>query len=718
MKAFKYIFATLLVLPAVMGSAQEIVSGLSFNEAVAREAARVAAIRKAGEAATREPVLLMLPFFDDFTTSGIYPDQQKWMDSKVFVNKDFPFFPVNMGAATFDALDSTGKVYSNADWVPFEADFLTSHPIRLDSVFDPVVRPLSPADSLYLSFFYQPQGYGRKPEPQDTLILEFSYLGDTTFVYYDTVLVPLNEILSSPLDTIYSGDTIWVPEGYGCNPELYKVSFTTYSWEDWVWLPCDSVMLPVTQWEKVWQVDGLSLQEFIQENNRYFVQVMIPVKDPKYFYKEFHFRFRNYATIANEVIPSFQGNDDQWNVDYIYLDYNRDRGDTTYKVLTFSQRAPSFLKNYQVIPYKQYLADPFNSMRQDFPMFIVNLDKPSETHDASYLYKVNEVDGDFSYWYDGGTCNLAPFYPGNRFQDTLSCREHAKPDVKSLFPLNFNKDTASFIIRHYISDSSDVNIIVDSAIYHQGFYNYYAYDDGTPEAGYGIENAGAMMAYRFTVSVPDTLYGVQMYFNRTLDNANQKPFDLMVWRDNNGKPGDVAYVMENQEPKWVDKGLYRFYPYIFEEPVVVSGIFYVGWMQYENGSLNIGFDANNNHAENIFYYAENQWYTSDRKGSLLIRPMVGSDLVLGEEELQAATTTGELHIFPNPARDYFRIDRQQLDANPGAVLTVHNLFGEKLFESSARTAQQIDVSSLAQGLYLVRLAGSEKVLTAKLLISK
>ena len=97
-------------------------------------------------------------------------------------------------------------------------------------------------------------------------------------------------------------------------------------------------MLPTTAWDKVWQVDGLSLEEFVDTNNSYFVQVMLPVLDEKYFYDAFHFRFRNYASVANEVIPSFASNDDYWNVDYIYLDYNRDKGDTTYKVLTFSQR--------------------------------------------------------------------------------------------------------------------------------------------------------------------------------------------------------------------------------------------------------------------------------------------------------------------------------------------------------------------------------------------
>ena len=716
MTPFKYLFAFSLVLFATVALAQEVLTGLSFNEAVRRESARIAEQQKTNMLVQEELPVLTLPFFDDFTTSNIVPDKSKWLDRSVFINKDFPYFPVNIGAATFDALDSTGKVYERAEWVPFEADMLTSNAIRLDSVFDPVVRSLSPSDSLYLSFFYQPQGYGRKPEPQDTLILEFSYMGDTVFAYYDTVMVPLNEILASPLDTIYSGDTIRTPESYGCDPGLYKISFNTYDWEDVVWLPCDSVMLPKTEWKKVWQVDGSSLEEFVQKHDRYFVQVMVPILDEHYFYQAFHFRFRNYASIANEVIPSFRSNDDQWNVDYVYLNYNRSKSDTTYKVITFSQRAPSFLRDYQVMPYQQYLAAPVSSTRFDFPMYIVNLDKPSETHDASYMYKVDQVNGDDSFWYNGGVCNLLPFYPGNHFQDTLSCREHAKPPVNRSF--SFDEDTTSYIIRHYISDSSDVNIIVDSAIYRQGFYNYYAYDDGTPEAGYGIENAGAMMAYRFNTTIPDTLFGVQMYFNRTKNNANELPFDLMVWHDNNNKPEEEPfYVMEGQKPRWVDKGLYRFYTYLFDDPVAVVGTFYVGWMQYENGSLNIGFDANNDRAENIFYFAEGNWYPSTRSGCLLIRPMVGSNLILGQEDISKGASSQKFKIYPNPARDYITLDKTELTDDPLATLEIYSIYGS-LVQSRQGLQDKVDVSNLPPGMYVLRLESKHKMYTAKLLINR
>ncbi len=55
------------------------------------------------------------------------------------------------------------------------------------------------------------------------------------------------------------------------------------------------------------------------------------------------------------------------------------------------------------------------------------------------------------------------------------------------------------------------------------FRNYYAYDDGTPEYGFGISGestAGAVLACRFRVYQPDTLRALQMLFNKTRNHAN------------------------------------------------------------------------------------------------------------------------------------------------------------------------------------------------------
>ncbi|MDX9751292.1 MAG: hypothetical protein RBT71_09460, partial [Flavobacteriales bacterium] len=90
-----------------------------------------------------------------------------WEDDDVYVNNSFAVEPPTLGVATFDGLARTGMPY---DFTNFNAhgvaDHLTSVPIDLQ---------YSAADSIYLSFFFQPQGLSGddQSQPQDSLVLEF-----------------------------------------------------------------------------------------------------------------------------------------------------------------------------------------------------------------------------------------------------------------------------------------------------------------------------------------------------------------------------------------------------------------------------------------------------------------------------------------------------------------------------------------------------------------
>ncbi len=151
---FKLLLAVLLFGISSSLLSQEFITGIQINEAVAMEAKKVALANSLyNRNSDNQTEVIELPFFDDFSTSNIFPNQNLWNGRDVFVNKDFPFLPVNIGAATFDAIDSTGNIYKTGSEAPFEADKLVTQLIRLDSIFNPIARKLSPADSLYLSFF-------------------------------------------------------------------------------------------------------------------------------------------------------------------------------------------------------------------------------------------------------------------------------------------------------------------------------------------------------------------------------------------------------------------------------------------------------------------------------------------------------------------------------------------------------------------------------------
>jgi hypothetical protein len=685
--------------------AQEVITGLYENPVVKAEYEKLISAGGTREAKDLSTPI-KLPFFDDFHQTWIYPLSSRWEDEEAYVNSNFGYRSANVGVATLDALDSKGKLHANASQFAFMADSLTSRPIRLDSVFYPAPRAITRADSIYLSFYYQPQGRANDPEEFDSLILQFGYYtGDSIFAYtYDSIWVNLSDYIHEA-DTVFPGDTIFSPEGQ-CNEGLYIIADDYYFYNDIIQLPCDSVFIPEFKWKRVWSSKGMSLEEFHDQYGVYSRQVMIPVKDSvKYFNQDFQFRFINFASLASDNSPSWRSNCDQWNLDYIYLNIGRSYKDTVYRDVTFVERAPSMLKSYEAMPYNQYFDNPVNELKPNLELVITNLD--STIFNSGYFYRVYQVDGPFEYLYPGGNCNLFPVFV-NGYQNCISCAAHACPPVSFIFPIS-TADSAEFEIRHYIiGDITPSDTIGDTISFRQKFFNYYAYDDGTPEEGYGLTPSGAKLAYRFKLNVRDTLRAVQMFFNHTQNDANEQFFNLMVWQDNNGKPGDVIYSQLNEKVEY-SPNLLGFHTYMLDTPIPVNGVFYIGWEQQGAQNLNIGYDRYNDASQNIFYNATGEWFQSIYQGALMMRPMLGkafSPSGTGESEIAAGTITP----FPNPlhgSRISFRCTGVFEDAylTDQFIISIHSILGKEIF--SGKFSQTIDIGPVSPGLYILSVMNKE-----------
>ena len=125
-----------------------------------------ASLLHAGEStrAAMKKTTLSLPFFEDFTSYDLYPDNTKWVEKQVYINNTMCLNPISRGVATFDALNELGLPWNTRSNTAFgPADTLTSRPIDLST--------FTPGDSLYLSFYYQPQGNGFYPLDADSLFL-------------------------------------------------------------------------------------------------------------------------------------------------------------------------------------------------------------------------------------------------------------------------------------------------------------------------------------------------------------------------------------------------------------------------------------------------------------------------------------------------------------------------------------------------------------------
>ena len=113
-------------------------------------------------------------------------------------------------------------------------------------------------------------------------------------------------------------------------------------------------------------------------------------------------------------------------------------------------------------------------------------------------------------------------------------------------------DSATFLFKNLIETSiADYNQN-DTLTHYQEFNSHYAYDDGVAEFAYGINVQGAKMAYQFELNKADSLRFIQIYFAPMQNNVSNIPFQLVVWDDNNGLPGNILHT-ETVYPVYKDR---------------------------------------------------------------------------------------------------------------------------------------------------------------------
>ena len=580
--------------------AQEIITGLQSNYRITHNTEKRRESKGLASADT-----LSLPFFDDFSGRSIFPDARYWTDENVFINNTYSDRQITAGIATFDALDSTGRLYSNASADVFEADHLTSQPINLN---------YTASDNVWLSFLYQAGGLGDPPGANDSLTLQF--------------YAPLEQ-----------------------------------------------------KWYSIWKAEGSLDQRF--------KPAIIQINQGRFLQKGFQFRFVNYANLSpNLTDPSIVGNCDIWNVDYVLLNKNRNAADTIFADVAMTLPVRSLLKSHEAMPWKQFLQVYLQEMGSSILVHYRNNDTITRNVTRNFeiwdVYKNSLADA-----FSAGAANIAPL---------------TSVDYNANLVYTFstsNNDSALFRITSYLKTDNFDPKGNDTLIYYQVFKNYFAFDDGTSEAGYGINGLGsrnAMVAYKFESYMQDTLRAIQICFNDSYQHANLRAFDLAVWDDNNGIPGNMINTQTNV---MVEQGkvINGFYSYSIPEGVPVNGVFYVGWRQTSETFLNAGYDVNTPNAGRQFYWLNGQWSQSQKPGSIMIRPVVGSPLIITSVHDVPITTKSLLNIWPNPARDYINIDPGDLQLSASTFITITDLNGHELIRVLFNN--KVDISSLKDGMYFL-----------------
>lgn len=392
-------------------------------------------------------------------------------------------------------------------------------------------------------------------------------------------------------------------------------------------------------WEKVWACQGTSLQNFIDSFGKPWKVIMIPIKDDKFLTSQFRFRFRNLASIANNQIPNWNSNGDIWNIDYIYINKNRHWHDTLPVDIAFRGQIYSLLKKYVSMPWKQFLANADEEMITNFSIPYTNFSDQT-CNITEYIEIIDLANVGAPYQPSLSALNVPPYTDTVFTRFTLPYTFNTISDSTAEFKITFAINTAT------IPDTLNQN---DTIKIYQRFYNYYAYDNGFPTAGYCLSGYDAKLAYKFELNVPDTIRSIEFFLNSLSSFIDYNYFRLIIWDDINGKPGNIIYQEEKLLPQHYED-LGKFYNFILNEPVALpSGVFYVGFMQYQSSSLNIGFDGNNDAHNNIFYNVDGIWRNSQYSGALMIRPIVGNSPYPYIYVPEHLNNKPKINIYPNPA---------------------------------------------------------------------
>jgi hypothetical protein len=581
---------------------------------------------------------ISLPFFDDFFNSSIYPDSTKWLNNQVFINNNFPIHPPTYNVATFDGLRPDGYPYNftiNKDF-DIPGDSLISQPINL--LFDTSGKAYALSDSIMLSFFYQPNGYGYHLSSEDSISVYFKAANGL--------------------------------------------------------------------WFEMWSVGGSKSADF--------KHVIIPIMDVNYLHGNFQFMF----TTQTKAV----GNANHWHIDYVSLDAKRSVTTDWYPDYAIQTAPVPILANYFSMPYDHVTVNAAAQTYNGIALRVSNLYNVGKAINAEIQDTFNGVEIYNSLLGSGTGANNVAAY-GSLLRNMPG---YSLPSLGGSEPLVINRTTNINEEGLGAGDKNKANNVLKST---QIFHDYYSYDDGSAERGFGFDqntnpnNIEAQIAYGFDITKKDTLYAISTFFNQAVYDVSTRGFRYRIWsalKGVNGASADLLlYESELTQPVYSSQnGQRTFHSHILDTLLVVNaGTYYIGWWQPNIFNLNVGWDMNFGNTRNpdrtnpkLYYQSIGDWSNSDLpNGTLMMRPYFGSKRDLNASLHQLATSKDRVTVYPNPASSQVNLGEDY------AIVQLVSLSGEVV--QNYRDVSSFNLSGVLPGVYFVRLTNKrDELFTAKLVI--
>ncbi|MDA9783105.1 T9SS type A sorting domain-containing protein [Vicingaceae bacterium] len=452
------------------------------------------------------------------------------------------------------------------------------------------------------------------------------------------------------------------------------------------------------RWSGAWNSIGFAADTFLQ----------VVLKVPSQFHQDgFRFRFKNYANSTGAF--------DQWHVDYVYLDNGRTETQDFYNDIAYVYDAPSMLKDYYAMPWWHYKNNPSSYMADSAFTIMKNassgllsvfnfLNVPDTTIPGTNFYTFPAIPSSFLQIQPNSFFRFeypTPFeFPAAKI-DTAGVFE-------SIFDIQF-KPRLDFIESN------------DTVISRTVLQDYYAYDDGTAEAGYGVNPAlrtdglTAYMAVRYDIPFSDTLKGFQTYFLPQAVDVSKQRITLTVWSSLN--PAIVLYERETvARPTYSEpNGMITFN---LDTPLVVGQTFYIGFKTVGANSVNVGYDLNTNHKDKLFFSQNGITWSAPsggiNDGALMLRP-VFRNRVLDVSVAENSLARNDLKVYPNPTNG--KLNLEVLSTERIESIEVLDMTGKLVL--AAPFQNLLHLGHLSKGIYFLKVQKENgELLTRKIILSE
>lgn len=461
------------------------------------------------------------------------------------------------------------------------------------------------------------------------------------------------------------------------------------------------------QWVKQWVIAGLE-----ENDTGEFQKQYIAITDPSFYHAGFKFKFQNFGKTTGPF--------DVWHLDYIYL--NQDRVSTNESIfdLSIATEPPSLFNTYSNIPYDQLFAFPDTIFA---PYRVGIASQENNPQPVGYSYLLSDTIANQTILSE--TNNSTPILALSRSTITTSIidRSLLNPNTDSLIlKSNFLFQTGdNYLISSINNGGADTTYLVSDTLNYRindsldrtyVIHETLSYDDGSADFAAGVNQKFGQIAVEYTIAVEDTLTAMDIYFPRIGENSNGESITLSVIKGDLLNNNIIQLYRNENEIVKIDSLVNLFVRYELSTPLIVSGTFYLVFEQITDNFIGIGLDKNNPQPNKIFSNTEGDWLQNNAAGvdgSLMFRAIFGNsnDIITStklENKIQLVT------VYPNPVQNRIKLDGK-FD-----TLEMYTISGEKVHIDLNQN--EIDVSNLKNGIYVLKILNSTGIQSQKIIISK